>query len=53
MKIKIKAVASDLWDVYDLDKPEAEQLIGSAPTEVEAQDIASQYEREEHPMPPN
>jgi len=44
MNIQIKAIASDLWEVYDLDKSGDEQIVGSAPTEIEAEDLASQYE---------
>jgi hypothetical protein len=46
MNIQIKAIASDLWEVYDLDKPGDDQIVGSAPTEVEAEDLANQYESE-------
>jgi hypothetical protein len=44
MNIETKQVASDLWVAYDLDKPEADQEIGSAPTEEELDDIVGDYE---------
>lgn len=44
MNIKVKQIASDLWEAYDLDKPEQDQCIGSAPTEIELDDIISDYE---------
>jgi hypothetical protein len=45
MNIEVKRIASDLWEAYDLDKPEADQVVGSASTEIELDDIIAAYER--------
>jgi hypothetical protein len=44
MNIEVKQIASDLWEAYDLDEPEAKQTIGSAPSEEELESIISEYE---------
>lgn len=44
MNILIKAVASDLWVVYDTDLPVDTQEVGSGSTEAEAEDLANAYE---------
>jgi hypothetical protein len=50
MNIEIKAIASDLWEAYDLDLPEDRQVIGCAPTEEELDDIVAEYERKNAPI---